>query len=284
VGGLLDSVEDGVTGVLVPPRDVGALTRAVRRLLDDPASAEAMGRSARVRAVQCFDWSTVSRQTEEALRRLCRSASSAATPTHRWLDEHSAEVREGLDALVAEARLVSSWSERLAATLVGGGRLLVAGNGGSAAEAQHLTAELVGRFREERRPLSAIALTAETSSLTAIINDYGADEIFARQVEAHGREGDVLMLLSTSGTSSNVVHAAKRGHELGLTVWSMTGPGPNPLASLSDEALTIPARSTASVQEIQLVAVHALCAALDAALTARGALVAQSSPMARSPR
>ena len=278
VGGLLDSVENGVTGLLVPARDVSAVTYAVRRLLADPAAAADMGRAARVRAVERFDWSTVCRQTEEALARLCRSTSSAAasTPTHRWLAEHSAEGREGMDMLLGQARLVSSWAERLATTLVGGGRVLVAGNGGSAAEAQHLTAELVGRFREERRPLSAIALTAETSSLTAIVNDYGPDEIFARQVEAHGREGDVLILLSTSGSSSNVVHAAKRGHELGLTVWAMTGAGPNPLASLSDEALTIPARSTASVQEIQLVAVHALCAALDAALSARGALLASS--------
>jgi glycosyltransferase involved in cell wall biosynthesis/phosphoheptose isomerase len=276
VGGLLDSVEDGVTGLLVPARDVSALTYAVQRLLADPETAAAMGRAARVRAVERFDWSTVCRQTEEALARLCRSTTAAAsTPTHQWLTQHTAEVQEGLDMLLGEARLVSSWAERLATTLVGGGRVLVAGNGGSAAEAQHLTAELVGRFREERRPLSAIALTAETSSLTAILNDYGPDEIFARQVEAHGREGDVLMLLSTSGSSSNVVHAAKRGHELGLAVWSMTGAGPNPLASLSDEALTIPARSTASVQEIQLIAVHALCAALDAALSARGALLSE---------
>ena len=144
-----------------------------------------------------------------------------------------------------------------------GGRLLAAGNGGSAAEAQHLTAELVGRFRADRRPFSAICLSAETSSVTAIVNDYGADEMFARQVEAHGRAGDVLVLLSTSGRSPNVVAAAERGRELGLHVWAMTGPAPNPLAAACDDALCVDAPSTATVQEFHLVALHLLCAAVD---------------------
>jgi type III pantothenate kinase len=180
-------------------------------------------------------------------------------------------------SLMSQSDVVRSWGEQLATCLVGGARLLAAGNGGSAAEAQHLTAELVGRFCGERRPLSAISLCAESSSVTAILNDYGPDEVFARQVEAHGRAGDVLVVLSTSGTSSNVVHAAKRGHEVGMRVWALTGPAPNPLASIADEALTISAGSTAAVQEVQLVAVHAICAALDAALRARGRLHAPTS-------
>ncbi len=154
------------------------------------------------------------------------------------------------------------------------GRLLAAGNGGSAAEAQHLTAELVGRWCRDRRPFSAIALSAETSSLTAILNDYGPEEVFARQVEAHGRPGDVLVLLSTSGSSSNILHAAKRGHELGLRVWALTGPAPNPLAGLADRTLVVDAPSTAAVQEVQLVAIHAVCAALDDELASRGLMSA----------
>ncbi len=122
-----------------------------------------------------------------------------------------------------------------------GGRLLACGNGGSAAEAQHLTGELVGRFRHERRPLSAIALHADTSATTAIVNDYGDHEVFARQVAAHGRPGDVLVCLSTSGSSQNVVAAAKAAHELGVTTWALTGPAPNPLAALCDEAVTVEA-------------------------------------------
>ncbi len=103
--------------------------------------------------------------------------------------------------------------------------------------------------------------------------------MFARQVEAHGRPGDVLVLLSTSGTSSNVLHAAKRGSERGLRVWALTGPGPNPLTGLADESLVVDAPSTAAVQEVQLVAIHALCAALDDALTARGLM--EAGPVCR---
>jgi phosphoheptose isomerase len=189
--------------------------------------------------------------------------------TRHWLDDHVIELTIALDALRSDSELIDSWGARLALVLDGGGRLLAAGNGGSAAEAQHLTAELVGRFLTERRPLSALSLAAETSSLTAIVNDYGPDELFARQVEAHGRPGDVLMLLSTSGRSRNVLNAAERAGPLGIAVWAMTGAGPNPLAKLADEALTVQARTTAAVQEAHLLAVHALCAAVDAHLPVR---------------
>ena len=155
------------------------------------------------------------------------------------------------------------WGRHLAQRLPAGGRLLAAGNGGSAAQAQHLTAELVGRYRDDRRPLSAICLTAETSSLTAIANDYPPEELFARQVEAHGRPGDVLVLMSTSGSSPNIVHAAERGRRVGMQVWAFTGPRPNPLADVADEALAVDARFTATVQELHLVGLHILCAGLD---------------------
>jgi type III pantothenate kinase len=124
----------------------------------------------------------------------------------------------------------------------------------------------VGRFVGERRPLSALCLSAETSSLTAIVNDYGAEEVFARQVQAHGRPGDVLVLLSTSGRSPNLLRAAERARAGGVHVWAMTGDLPNPLASRADEALAVRARTTAVVQEVHLAAVHALCAAVDAHL------------------
>ncbi|MFI2475061.1 SIS domain-containing protein [Nocardia xishanensis] len=183
-------------------------------------------------------------------------------------------MEEHFDALVsalgrnirpAVARVLS-WGEQLAVAYDHGGRLFVCGNGGSAAEAQHLTAELTGRFRAERRPLSAISLHAETSSLTAIVNDYGSDEMFARQLRAHGRPGDVLIALSTSGSSANVVAAAKTGHEIGLATWAMTGPSPNTLAALCDDAIPIEADAVSTVQEMHLVLVHALCTALEAAL------------------
>jgi D-sedoheptulose 7-phosphate isomerase len=178
--------------------------------------------------------------------------------------------RDHLDELLVAARgfgssvdLADAWGTRLASVLDRGGRLLAAGNGGSAAQAQHLTAELVGRYRDDRPPYSAICLSAETSSLTAIANDYPPEELFARQVEAHGRPGDVLVLMSTSGTSPNIVAAAERGRRCGMQVWALTGPAPNPLADRSDEALSVNARFTATVQELHLVALHVLCAALD---------------------
>jgi phosphoheptose isomerase len=158
---------------------------------------------------------------------------------------------------------LDGWGRHLAAVLVGGGRLLVAGNGGSAAQAQHLTAELVGRYRDDRPALSAIALHAETSSLTAIANDYGWDHGFARQVQAHGRPGDVLLALSTSGRSGNILGAMAAAREGGLTVWGLTGPAGNPVEQLADACVCVEAPATATVQEVHQVAVHLLCAAVD---------------------
>ncbi|WGL53010.1 SIS domain-containing protein [Nocardioides sp. BP30] len=179
---------------------------------------------------------------------------------------HLAELRNALADFEPCVDIADRWGRRLAAVLEGGGRLLAAGNGGSAAQAQHLTAELVGRYREDRPPYAGICLSAETSSLTAIVNDYPADELFARQVEAHGRPGDVLVLMSTSGRSPNVVQAARRGLAHGLQVWAFTGPLPNPLADVAGEALAVEAAYTATVQELHLVALHILCAGFDDAL------------------
>ena len=181
---------------------------------------------------------------------------------------HIAALTATLEALGAESPRLASWGGVLADRLLGGARLLAAGNGGSAAEAQHLTAEFVGRFDGDRRAFSAIALHGDTSAITAIANDYGYAESFARQVTAHARPGDVLILLSTSGTSANLVRAAEAGREAGATVWAMTGPGPNPLTAAADDALTLPGVG-ANVQEAQLVAVHALCRVFDAIVRER---------------
>jgi D-sedoheptulose 7-phosphate isomerase len=146
-----------------------------------------------------------------------------------------------------------------------GGRMLVAGNGGSAALAQHLVGELVGRFDRERPPYSALALCAETAGLTAIGNDYGYDEVFARQVAAHGRAGDVFLALSSSGRSPNLLHAAAAARACGVLAWAMTGPAPNPLIGEVDDALAVAAPGAASVQDVQQVAVHLLCLAFEEA-------------------
>ncbi len=189
--------------------------------------------------------------------------------------EHVDELRRAVDGFTPCVDVAVRWGRRLASVLTLGGRLLAAGNGGSAAQAQHLTAELVGRYRDERRPFSAICLSAETSSLTAICNDYPADELFARQVEAHGRSGDVLVLLSTSGRSPNAVAAARRARDCGITVLALTGPSPNPLEAAADDAVCIDSPWTATVQECHLVALHLVCAAFDEAVLAEPARVAR---------
>jgi D-sedoheptulose 7-phosphate isomerase len=181
---------------------------------------------------------------------------------------HLADLRHALSVLEEDAATLERWGEVLAVRLGSGARLLAAGNGGSAAQAQHLTAELVGRYVAERPPMSAIPLTADTASLTAIANDYGGDEALARQVCAHGRAGDVLVALSTSGRSPNVLAAAAAAHACGLVVWGLTGRGPNPLAAAADECVCIDAAATATVQEAHMVALHLLCAAVDHALGA----------------
>ncbi|GIH12860.1 phosphoheptose isomerase [Rugosimonospora africana] len=179
---------------------------------------------------------------------------------------HLDALRDALDEFRQEAPRLADWAAQLAWTLPRGGRLLAAGNGGSAAQAQHLVCELVGKLDADRPPMSGIALCAETNALTAIANDYGYEQVFARQVHAHAREGDVVVLLSTSGRSRNVLAAADAGRELGLEVWGMTGALPNPLATRCTQVLAIPSRDTQVVQELHLVAVHLLCGYLDSLL------------------
>jgi D-sedoheptulose 7-phosphate isomerase len=179
---------------------------------------------------------------------------------------HLDDTRRALAALERELPHLEQWGRLVAATLSAGGRVLAAGNGGSAAHAQHLTSELVGRYDRDRPAYSAIALHAETSALTAITNDFGAHECFARQVRAHGREGDVLVALSTSGASPNVLAAVAAAHEVRVTALALTGPLPNPLAETAHDFVPVHASTTASVQEAHQVLVHLLCEAIERAL------------------
>lgn len=176
----------------------------------------------------------------------------------RHLDDHAGT----LASLRMSIPLLTAWGTQLATRLQAGARLLAAGNGGSAAEAQHLTAELVGRFDGEREAFSAIALHAETSSVTAIANDYDYEQVYARQVRAHARPGDIVLLLSTSGRSPNLLAAARAAQSAGAAAWAMTGSAPNPLTMVCDSALPLPGTG-AAVQEAQLVAIHMLCRVFD---------------------
>ncbi len=183
-----------------------------------------------------------------------------------FLEAHLSALAAAIGPFRVEAGRLARWGADHAEHLGTGGRLLVAGNGGSAAEAQHLAAELVGRLRGERIPLSAIALTPDSSAITAIGNDYGFEEVFARQVRAHGRPGDVLLLLSTSGHSPNLVNAAHAAREIGVRTWAMAGAGSSPLADACDETLHCPSAESQVVQELHLVSVHVMCEYLDLAL------------------
>jgi phosphoheptose isomerase len=152
----------------------------------------------------------------------------------------------------------------VATTLQAGKKVLLAGNGGSAADAQHIAAELVGRFVVERAPLPAIALTVDTSAITAIGNDYGFDQIFARQVRALGQEGDVLVAITTSGRSANIVAAVEAARERGMKVLGLTGGKGKDFARLCDACVVVPTTNTARIQELHITVGHVLCEVVDA--------------------
>ncbi|WP_052274426.1 D-sedoheptulose-7-phosphate isomerase [Arthrobacter sp. L77] len=183
--------------------------------------------------------------------------------SRRLVLDHLRAVTPALESLALNADTLAGWGVEMADRLLAGRRLLAAGNGGSAAEAQHLTAELVGRFDGEREPFSAISLHAESSAVTAIANDYGFEHLYARQVSAHGRSGDILVLLSTSGRSPNLLRAVEAARSAGITTWALTGAGPNPLTECVDDYVAVDAQS-ANAQEGHLIALHAICRAFDA--------------------
>jgi D-sedoheptulose 7-phosphate isomerase len=154
----------------------------------------------------------------------------------------------------------------IAEALAAGHLVMVCGNGGSAAEAQHLAGELVGRFRREREPWPVMALTADSAVLTAVANDYGYETVFARQVAAFGHHGDVLVGISTSGESPNVVNAACRARDRGISVIALTGREPTRLGLFSDVAIAVPATETALVQEVHSVLVHLISELVESSL------------------
>ena len=182
------------------------------------------------------------------------------------IEESVAVKRAALDVCGASiARAVGVVIE----TFRGGGKLLAFGNGGSAADAQHLAAELAGRYVRERPGLPALALTANSSDVTAIGNDYGFDRVFARLIEAHGRAGDVAVAISTSGNSPNVLAGVKAAREIELRTVGLTGSGGGELAGMVDVPVVVPSDATPRVQEMHITVVHLICALVDEALLPR---------------
>ena len=156
------------------------------------------------------------------------------------------------------------------ASLRGGNKLLIAGNGGSAADAQHIAAEIVGRYKQDRPAWAAIALTTDTSALTAIANDYGFEQVFARQVEGLGIGGDVLLALSTSGRSSNILAALRTARERGLVTIGFTGSKGEALGALCDHLLVSPSDDTPVIQQIHLSVVHGICDEIEQTMMREG--------------
>ena len=177
--------------------------------------------------------------------------------------EAKQQAAEVLSAPTAQA------AEIMLQCLMNDGKILACGNGGSAADAQHFAAEMTGRFEKERMELAAVALTTDTSALTAIGNDYGFDHVFSKQVRALGRPGDVLIGISTSGNSANIITAIEAAHERDMRVIAFTGRDGGKIAGLlkdNDVLLNVPHPRTARIQENHIVLIHALCDCIDSAL------------------
>ncbi|MEE4203693.1 MAG: SIS domain-containing protein [Halieaceae bacterium] len=182
------------------------------------------------------------------------------------VEQHIQDHQRVVAKLAALAPGIASWGQRVATALAAGRRVFLCGNGGSAADAQHIAAELVGRFVGDRRSLPAIALTTDTSALTAIANDYGYEAVFSRQLEGLAQPGDVLIAISTSGNSGNVLAAARTGRSMGVEVLGLLGGSGGELLEACDDSLVVPSTTTARIQECHIMIGHMLCDVVETAL------------------
>jgi D-inositol-3-phosphate glycosyltransferase len=269
VGGIKFTVRDGETGYLVPPDDPAAVAERIAHLHRHPRLMNVFRRQAIRRANDLFTW----RHVAGGVAALYEDVVAAGDPRRRMQAGHLAVVDRGFDAAVdtlreSRRRLrgpVVEAAEMLAAAFAEDRKVLICGNGGSAAEAQHLAGELVGRFAAPGRvALPAIALTADTSIITAWANDVGFDDVFARQVEALGRPGDVLVAISTSGRSPNVVRALETARRIGLRTIGLLGRDGGAAQALTDIPITVPSTDTQKIQEVHLVAIHLVCELVEA--------------------
>lgn len=172
------------------------------------------------------------------------------------------------EALAADHSAIKAIAESMAKTVLAGGKILICGNGGSAADSQHIAGEFVGRFKKERRAIASIALTTDTSILTCLGNDYGFDRVFERQVEAHGRPGDLLLAISTSGSSPNVLKAAIKAREIGMQVVGFFGKKGGAILPHCGLAFLAPETDTPRVQEMHILAAHIICELVEDAVAA----------------
>ncbi|MEZ5102042.1 MAG: glycosyltransferase [Thermoleophilia bacterium] len=290
VGGIKFTVRDGETGYLVPPRDERALGDRLAHLYRHPKLIGVRSRQAVRRAQDLFTWERIARTAAGVYEDvLARAPATCAEPVcgQALVERRFGESIAALET--ARARLagpVADAAAALAECFERGGKALVCGNGGSAADGQHLVGELVGRFRRpERRALPAIALTADGTVLTAWANDAGYADVFARQVDALGRPGDVLVAISTSGRSPNVLAALTRAKAGRLRTIALLGGDGGEARRLADVAILAPGGETARIQEVHGVVVHLVCElveeSLAGALSAPARVVPRAAPRGR---
>jgi phosphoheptose isomerase len=275
VGGIKFSVRDGETGYLVSPEDPAALASRLAHLYQQPKLLALFRRQAIRRVNDLFTW----RHVGNAMAALYEEVIAASRPEEDAADAaYVASIDQSFDGLIEtlhESRRVLRQSIAEAARLIerslaAGGKLLLCGNGGSAADAQHLACELVGRFKaDERAPLPALALTADSATVTALGNDMGYERVFAVQVEAFGRPGDVLIAISTSGRSPNVLAALRAARHRGMRCIGLLGRDGGEARNLVDAALVVPSYDTQHVQEVHTLLVHLLSELVEAHVIAR---------------
>jgi D-inositol-3-phosphate glycosyltransferase len=283
VGGIKFTVRDGETGYLVPPHDPDALAERLLHLARHPGLARSLGRQGIRRVHDLFSWNHVGR----TMLALYDDVVVGSRRTGGRRVEEMRLVRESFDAAIEAAResrdrlggAILEAADTITGSLSRQGKVLVAGNGGSAAEAQHLAAELVGRFQQDgRRALPAIALCADSAILTAWANDVGFERVFARQVEAYGQPGDVIVVISTSGRSKNLIAALEEARTRGLRSVALLGGGGGELANLADVAVIVPSDDTQHVQEVHGILVHVLSALVERRVAPQADAVALPAP------
>lgn len=274
VGGVKYSVQDGKTGALVPPQDPEALAAKITALLNDAPRLKEMGKNAIRRVQALFTWQHVANKMalvyEDIITRNNVAVSGALLGDLSLIDKSFDQLAEVISHSKRQLRVpLRDAAHRICKSLLHGKKIMICGNGGSAAESQHFAAELVGRFELPQRPgLAAISLNTDTALLTAWSNDTGFDDIYARQVQTLGKKGDILICISTSGNSPNIIKAMEAAKEMQITCITLLGNDGGEALSFGDINIVVPSAKTVRIQEMQLHIIHTLCMLIEQRLYA----------------